>query len=287
MPSVVVASYNVHGGVDGWGRPFDVVEACRAIEADVLVLQESWGADGRQSVAQRVADALGYRLTELTLARGRIAVPTVPPGRPWGPRLWDRTHFGMRLDRRHRAPSTGGGSASTNDATGVAAAPRSTTDLAIERGTWGIAVLTRLEVRASRTFYFGQLPTDPARRGVIVTELAPAPGAPSLHVVGTHLAHLSQGSPRHIAVLRRAVRDLVGAPAVLAGDMNLWGPPLSLLLPGWSRAVRGRSWPTWSRWLLAQTDHLLVSRALRATSGEVLRVPGSDHFPVRARIPLA
>ena len=117
-------------------------------------------------------------------------------------------------------------------------------------------------------------------------ELAPSPQAPSLHVIGTHLAHLSQGSPRHIAALRRAVHDLVTVPAVVAGDMNLWGPPLSLLLPGWSRAVVGRSWPTWSRWLLAQTDHLLVSRALRATSGVVLAVPGSDHYPVRARVTL-
>ena len=282
MPSVVVASYNVHGGVDGWGHPFDVVEACRAIEADVLVLQESWGADGQESLAQKVAQALGYSATELTLARGRIAAPPQQSGERWGPQMWDRTHFGLRLDRRRRTPST----VAPTTGAGAGAAPHSTAPQAIERGTWGIAVLTRLEVRATRTFYLGQLPTDPARRGVIVMELAPSPQAASLHVIGTHLAHLSQGSPRHIAALRRAVHGLVAVPAVMAGDMNLWGPPLSLLLPGWSRAVVGRSWPTWSRWLLAQTDHLLVSRALTATSGEVLAVPGSDHYPVRARVTL-
>src|SRR5580698_6626735 len=42
MENVVVASFNVHGGVDGFGRPFDVVGSCRAIDADVLILQECW-----------------------------------------------------------------------------------------------------------------------------------------------------------------------------------------------------------------------------------------------------
>src|SRR5579863_8777313 len=100
MPPVVVASYNVHGGVDGWGRPFDVVGACRRLDADVLVLQECWSPDGDASLAARVAAALGYRAEELPFARGRISRPHADPGRRWGPRLWARHASGLRLDGR-------------------------------------------------------------------------------------------------------------------------------------------------------------------------------------------
>jgi endonuclease/exonuclease/phosphatase family metal-dependent hydrolase len=272
MPRVVVASYNVHGGVDGWGRPFDVVEACRVVGADVVVLQESWRADGEASVAERVACALGYVATELTFSRGRIIAPPVDGATGWGPPLWSRQHHGMRLDRRRPARS-GASRSHAQVRLGV-------------RGTWGIAVLTRPAVTATRTIDLGQLPTDPARRGAVVVDLALEDDgrAASLTVVGTHMAHLTQGSPRHVAQLRRAIKDLVPGSAVLAGDMNLWGPPLSAALPGWSRAVRGRSWPTWSSQPFAQTDHLLVTRAVRVVHGEVVRVSGSDHFPVRATI---
>jgi endonuclease/exonuclease/phosphatase family metal-dependent hydrolase len=78
-PRLVVASYNVHGGVDGWGRPYDVVAECERLDPDVLVLQESWHPDGRPSLAQRVADRLGCSVTEFTSGRGRITVPDVDP----------------------------------------------------------------------------------------------------------------------------------------------------------------------------------------------------------------
>jgi endonuclease/exonuclease/phosphatase family metal-dependent hydrolase len=36
-----IATFNMHAGVDGWGRPYDVVAACRLIDADVVVLEEN------------------------------------------------------------------------------------------------------------------------------------------------------------------------------------------------------------------------------------------------------
>ncbi|HUY23218.1 MAG TPA: endonuclease/exonuclease/phosphatase family protein [Acidimicrobiales bacterium] len=269
MPPVVVASYNVHGGVDGWGRPFDVVGTCRRIDADVLVLQESWASDGQATMAERVAAELGYAVTELTLARGRIVAPRADVGTRWGPRPWARNAYGLRLERRHPGP-------------GERRAHRGAPPRAIEHGEWRIAVLSRLGVRRTSTIRLGQLDGDPARRGAIVAEIAVPGAARDLRVVGTHLAHLSQGSPRHIAALRRELAS--SDPCVLAGDMNMWGPPLSLLLPGWSRAVRGRTWPAWTRWPLAQSDHILVTNAVGTEGGEVLAIPGSDHFPVRARL---
>lgn len=43
MPELTIASFNLHwGGLRPNGDPFDVVGACRTLDADVLVLQEVW-----------------------------------------------------------------------------------------------------------------------------------------------------------------------------------------------------------------------------------------------------
>jgi endonuclease/exonuclease/phosphatase family metal-dependent hydrolase len=73
VAELTIASYNIH-----WGRgpksagfpPFDVVEACRRLDADVLVLQESWAPDDGPSQHQQVADALGMTVAcDASLAR--------------------------------------------------------------------------------------------------------------------------------------------------------------------------------------------------------------------------
>ena len=285
MSEVTVATYNVHGGVDGWGRPFDVVGPCSRIDADVLVLQESWSPDVGRPLAHRVAEELGYRLCELPLARGRIVSPPEHASARWGPRLWDRRAHGMRLNHR-RATA------------GTRRSQRMTAGRPAQRGSWGVAVLTRLPILRSRTVDMGQLRNDPARRGAIVADLDA--GGTRLTVVGTHFAHLSHGSALHVGKLRRVldaaaggghaetvrVHDARTAPTVLAGDMNLWGPLLRALFPGWAQAVRGRTWPSWSLRPVAQSDHIFVRGDVRVASGEVLPIGGSDHYPVRARLAL-
>jgi endonuclease/exonuclease/phosphatase family metal-dependent hydrolase len=64
--------------------------------------------------------------------------------------------------------------------------------------------------------------------------------------------------------------------------MNLWGPPVSLLLPGWRRAVRGRTWPSWRPH--SQPDHVLVTSVVRVIDGAVVRTGNSDHLAVRAHL---
>jgi endonuclease/exonuclease/phosphatase family metal-dependent hydrolase len=277
MPRVVVASYNVHGGVDGWGRPFDVVEACRRVDADVLMLQESWSPDDGVSMAQTVARRLGYAAVELSFARGRIVAPSVVASEVasdrWGPHLWARSVHGMRIDRRNVESARPRGRERARSARKP-----------VQRGAWGIAVLSRLPVQGSQTVDLGKLPTDPSRRGAIVVDVELPGTTLPLRVAGTHLAHLSQGSPLHINALRRALHSLSPVPSVLAGDMNLWGPPLVMLFPGWARAVRGRTWPAWWWRPVAQSDHILVRRSVKVESGEVLRIDGSDHLPLRATL---
>jgi endonuclease/exonuclease/phosphatase family metal-dependent hydrolase len=112
MRSVTVASYNVH-----WGRrqhaprrwePFDLVEACRLLDADVIALQEVWRPDGGLSGAQEVANALGYEVHEAWTARAIVKPRCQIVGGPgqgigagdWGQALLTRVPHGPVSDRR-------------------------------------------------------------------------------------------------------------------------------------------------------------------------------------------
>ena len=64
---LTIASWNLHWGRGlKWRRypPFDVVEACRQIDTDVLLLPESWCPDDDPDAAQhrQVARAMGYEV---------------------------------------------------------------------------------------------------------------------------------------------------------------------------------------------------------------------------------
>jgi hypothetical protein len=276
MHGVVVASFNVHGGVDGFGRPFDVVSACGQLDADLLVLQECWSPASEVSLAQRVGDALGYEVQELALTQARVLVPPDPTTAPtaWGPVLWAHGPYGMRVGVPRPRPQTPGSAAAPSGS-------RLATD--VEEGAWGIALLSRIPLLSQATLDLGQLSRDPARRGALVVEVD-IEGRP-LRVIGTHMSHLTHGSVFQLRTLRRLAAE-PGNPAVLVGDMNIWGPPLSALMPGWTRVVRGRTWPAWRP--VAQLDHILVTAGVETVGpGEVVPVAGSDHLPVRARLTLS
>ena len=82
-----LATFNVHMGVDGWGRPYDLVAECAALDADVLVLQEAWTSDdGSPGTAAVVAARLGYEVVaEAPLARARLYAPLPTRSLRWAP----------------------------------------------------------------------------------------------------------------------------------------------------------------------------------------------------------
>ncbi len=260
-----VAAFNLHAGIDGWGRPYDVVEACRNLAADVVVLEEVWATEGEESLAAQVAKALGYEgLAEHWTASGRrlAAEPCAPA--TWGPMTGTQAARNA-LFLGPRRPKSDAASARL-----ARAVP----------GRFGLAVLTRHPLRRHQVVELGQLPRDPVRRAALVVEADTEAGP--LAVAGVHMAHLTKGSPLHFARLRRAVGGARETEAVVAGDMNLWGPPLVVALAGWRRAVRGPTWPAWRPH--SQLDHLLVSPSLEVVAGEVLGFSGSDHRPVVAEL---
>ena len=75
MPELSVASFNVH-----WGRgdrrsgyaPFDVVDACARLDADLIVLQESWAPDDGVAQHHAVAQALGMEAIVVPMGRSEV-----------------------------------------------------------------------------------------------------------------------------------------------------------------------------------------------------------------------
>jgi endonuclease/exonuclease/phosphatase family metal-dependent hydrolase len=273
---VVVVSFNAHSGVDGWGRGFDVVEVCRSFEADVIVLQESWKPDGRVSMAEVIADELGYEVAELATHAGRLSGPHPHPDPHWKPRS-------LRLDGpRVVLPDRTRAAAKTATSTTSPVWPdnrRWPHGAVSERGTWSVAVLSRFPVASTYAMDLGQLRYDSGRRGALQVNLTTKAGP--VAVVGTHMSHISRGSPIQFRRLRKFLAG-IPIPAVLAGDMNLWGPPLVAQMPGWHRAVKGRTWPAWRPH--SQPDHILVRPPIKVLRSEVLDPSGSDHRAIRARL---
>jgi endonuclease/exonuclease/phosphatase family metal-dependent hydrolase len=262
-----VATFNVHAGVDGWGRPFDVVSACSTIDADVLVLEETWTPKSGSGIAATVGEALGYAVLEQPLAGGRLAGPHPDADGRWMRSFhWQGSSHAIYLDSERPFGEKVG---------------RSRRYLDAEPGRWGVAVLSRLPVRSQRVIDLGRLKRDRARRLAVIVEIEV--GGIPLTVVGTHMSHISYGAPMQFLRLTRSIRRAAPTgPCILAGDMNLWGPPVAAFFPGWRRAVRRKTWPAWRPH--SQVDHILVRGPLTVEGGEALAPMGSDHLPVRVRL---
>jgi endonuclease/exonuclease/phosphatase family metal-dependent hydrolase len=148
-------------------------------------------------------------------------------------------------------------------------------------GVKGLAVMTRLPARRLPDIPIPRVPGDPARTRCALRLELDVGGEP-LELVVVHLtSRLPHGPPIQLARLRRQLPPRERR-AVIAGDLNFWGPPAVALLPGWRRTVRGRTWPAHRPH--SQIDHVLVRDDIEAFGGEVLADLGSDHRPVRATL---
>jgi endonuclease/exonuclease/phosphatase family metal-dependent hydrolase len=148
-------------------------------------------------------------------------------------------------------------------------------------GTVGLAILTRLPARPVAALRLGPTIGDhiPLRRALHV-ELEV--DGTLVDLVGVHLtSRLPHGPPMQLRRLAHALPP-PERPAIVAGDCNFWGPPVQRLLPGFRRAVRGRTWPAPRPH--SQIDHVLVRGDIDVETAEVLGPVGSDHRPVRVRL---
>jgi endonuclease/exonuclease/phosphatase family metal-dependent hydrolase len=150
-------------------------------------------------------------------------------------------------------------------------------------GRVGLAILSRLPAELVGTLAVGRVPGDfTPERGALHVVLDV--DGTKVDLVGVHLSsRLPYGPPTQLRRLRPQLPD-DGRPAIVAGDCNFWGPGVTALLPGWTRTVRGRTWPA-SR-PHSQIDHILVRRGdgIELVDSAVLPAVGSDHRPVRATL---
>jgi endonuclease/exonuclease/phosphatase family metal-dependent hydrolase len=149
-------------------------------------------------------------------------------------------------------------------------------------GHWEIAICSRLPIRARRDLPIGRIPRDAGgdRSALLCTIDV---GGVDVDLVAVHVSSkIWKLAPmRHLRALRPQLpaRDRA---AIVAGDFNLWGPGVVTVLPGWRRAVRGRTYPAHRPH--SQIDHILVRDGITVLSGEVLAPTPSDHRPVRAHL---
>jgi len=148
-------------------------------------------------------------------------------------------------------------------------------------GSFGVSVLTRLRARELARPAVGPTFADPVPERRVLHLEVDVDGR-AVDLVAVHLtSRLPHGPPLQLRRLARVVPS-GDRPGIIAGDCNFWGPPASMLLRGWRRTVRGRTWPAHRPH--SQIDHVFVRNGIEVLDAEVLGPVGSDHRAVRARL---
>jgi endonuclease/exonuclease/phosphatase family metal-dependent hydrolase len=261
-------TFNLHAGVDGWGRPTGALEHLIELSPDICICPELWRGDDGTDFVKVLEDRLGMRGTFVPLARAE-RVTSGQGSRRWQPLLAHLTGERGLYFREHRELTP-------QQRQHRRARPQ------VETGDWGLGLFTSLPLESIEVMSLGRLPREKVRRALIVARVQ-LDGQP-IHVLGVHGSHLSHGSPLLYRRVTRIAAQLDPAvPTILAGDFNCWGPLLRLLLPGWKSLARSRTWP--ARRPHSQIDHIWArgpfsSLSCAATDG------GSDHRALRADVVL-
>ncbi len=261
-------TFNLHAGVDGWGRPTGALEHLISLRPDVCVCPELWRGDDGTDFVATLTSRLGLRGQFVALARAE-RVTTGHGPRRWQPLLAHLTGERGLYFREHR-------DLTPQQRTHRRRRPHH------ETGEWGLGLFTSLPIRSIESISLGRLPREKVRRALVVAVLED--GGRPFHMLAMHGAHLSHGSP---LLYRRVARIVAGLdpalPVILAGDFNCWRPLLRLFLPGWTSLARARTWPAPRPH--SQIDHILGRgpwRRLDAGASD----GGSDHLALRADVTL-
>jgi endonuclease/exonuclease/phosphatase family metal-dependent hydrolase len=150
-------------------------------------------------------------------------------------------------------------------------------------GRIGLAVISRPPARLVEMIPVGDVPGDPASSRCAL-HIALEVGGQDLDLIAVHLSsRLPYAPPMQLRTLRRRLPPRERR-TVIVGDFNLWGPAVTAMLPGWRRAVRGRTWPAHRPH--SQIDHVLVRNDVEVVDAAVLDEVGSDHLPLRVTLRL-
>ena len=263
-----VATFNLHAGVDGWGRKTGALAHAASLNADILICPETWRGDSGDDFFVDLSARLEMTGLFVPLARAE-RVTTGRGGTTWQPRLAHFTGEHGLYFTEHRSLSP----------TQLVRRARSRS---VESGDWGLSLLTRYPIIAIHAQPLGRLPRERVRRTLIVADLD-VDGRP-ITVLAIHGAHLSHGSFRQYRRVR-TIADGIDPhrPVLLVGDFNSWRPPLRLFLPGWRTLARARTWPAGHPH--SQIDHILGRGPWRSIASGASD-GGSDHLALSADLEL-
>lgn len=254
-----VAVFNLHAGVDGWGRPTRALEETVNLGADLLILPETWRGDNGPDFFEELKTSLQMDGIFAPLAHCE-RITTGKGGASWQPLSAHLTGEHGLYFQEHR------------DLKPAQAARRQKLG-ALEPGTWGLSVLTKFAIESIRVEELERLPREKVRRSLIVATLRD--GDQRFHVLGVHGAHISHGSAKQYRRINEIAAGLEpGIPVLIGGDFNCWRPLLRRFLPGWKTLVRARTWP--ARFPHSQIDHIMGRGAWLSRGGQAYNF-GSDH----------
>jgi endonuclease/exonuclease/phosphatase family metal-dependent hydrolase len=262
-----MVTYNIHAGVDGYGRANKVLDSAVQLAPDLLFAQEVFRGDEDQYELLRSRLQLDGKFVNLGAGE---RMTTARGGRGWqSPLALIRGEEGLFFDERR-------------ELTGHQKHVKERT-VGREAGHWGVALLTSLPIVSISVDELPQLRRDKVQRFLLVAELTL--GDKNFYAVGVHGAHLSHGSLlqyRHVA--RRLDELSQRLPVVVGGDFNCWRPLLRTVLRNWQSGVRAKTWPAWRAH--SQIDHLLFRGPWRLDQPHSVKGP-SDHkaLVVEAELP--
>jgi endonuclease/exonuclease/phosphatase family metal-dependent hydrolase len=147
-------------------------------------------------------------------------------------------------------------------------------------GTCGLALLSRLPVACVKDIELPHAQGDVIKQRHSVLLTVTVDGT-EVTVAGMHASHRLWGSLPQVSRVNRVLTE-AGTPSVIAGDLNMWGPVVGLVLPNRRRAVRGRTWPAGHPH--SQIDHFWVDDGLESLEGGIAPETASDHRPIWARL---
>lgn len=255
-----LATFNVFSGrslADGQVVPARLTEAVRAIDADVL---------GMQEVDRDQPRSGGVDMT---------AAVAVAMGVPDGQWRFEPALLGTPGERWTAVPDGAGPAAGPAYGVGLLSRLPVLDWHAVRLASAPVAspVLVPSERREGRPRALW-LPDEP--RVALAAVLATAVGA--LTVATTHLSFVPGWNVVQLRRLLGALRELP-QPVVLLGDLNLPGPVARIAAPGWRPLARVATWPaTRPR---VQFDHVLGHGDLPAVQAvSTPELPVSDHRAV-------
>jgi endonuclease/exonuclease/phosphatase family metal-dependent hydrolase len=267
---VRIVTFNMHAGVDGWGRPTGVVEGLVSLAPDIAILPETWRGDAGPDLYQDICTKIGASGEFVQLARAE-RVRAQRGGLFWQPffahlsgeqGLYFAEHRPLRPAQSKRRNS------------------RNT----LEKGSWGLSIISKFPITHSEVFEMGRLQREKVNRALLVVYLSDPVSGQAFCIAAVHGAHISHGSPRLYKNIRKHLESIPqDLPVVFGGDFNAWRPWVRFFFPRWRHLAKHRTWP--SRFPHSQIDHLLGSTQWQV-KGSGAKDLGSDHRALYADVVL-